>query len=96
MKILLLLITLITLSCNQPEPSVTFYNADSTDGYILKIISDESGIISQELENAEWENVIVDTTSKYNTLVRISEKLERDVVKKKEAEKAAFENWLNE
>lgn len=96
MKNLLLLITLITLSCNQPEPFVTFYNADSTDGYILKIISDESGIISQELEDAEWENVTVDTTSKYITLVRISEKLERDVSKRKEDEKEAFENWLNE
>lgn len=96
MKNLLLLITLITLSCNQPEPSVTFYNADSTDGYILKIISDESGIISQELEDAKWENVTVDTTSKYNMLARISKKFKRNAVKKKEAEKAIFENWLNE
>lgn len=56
MKYLLLLITLITLSCNPPEePVVTFYNHNSTDGYILKIVSTQDGIISQEFEVAEWE-----------------------------------------
>lgn len=56
MKYLLLLITLITLSCNPPEePVVTFYNHNSTDGYILKIVSTQDGIISQEFEEAEWE-----------------------------------------
>ena len=56
MKYLLLLITLIILSCNPPEePAVTYYNHDSTDGQILKIISTQGGIISQEFEEAEWE-----------------------------------------
>lgn len=98
MKYTLLLITLITLSCNPPEePSVTFYNHDSTDGYILKIVSTQDGIISQEWEEAEWENVVKDTTTgSYNTLVRIGQKFERDKAKKKEQERIAFENWLNE
>mgnify|MGYP003405357093 FL=1 len=56
MKYLLLLITLITLSCNPlEEPVVTFYNHNSTDGYILKIVSTQDGIISQEFKEAEWE-----------------------------------------
>lgn len=64
MKNLLLLITLITLSCNPPEePAVTYYNHDSTDGQILKIVSTQSGIISQEFEEAEWEVEPTDMTT---------------------------------
>ena len=51
MKNLLLLITLITLSCNSPEEAVvTYYNHNPTDGQILKIVSTQEGIISQEFE----------------------------------------------
>lgn len=58
------LLLLITLSCNPPEePAVTYYNHDSTDGQILKIVSTQSGIISQEFEEAEWEVEPVMTTS---------------------------------
>jgi hypothetical protein len=64
MKNLLLLITLITLGCiPQKEPVVTYYNHDSTDGYILKIVSTQEGIISQEFEKAKWEvKPVTDTT----------------------------------
>lgn len=98
MKHLLILITLLTLGCNPPsEPSITYYNHDSTDGQITKIISDEHGIVSQEQVEAEWEEVVKDTTTgRYNTLVRIVEKMNRDKAKKAEAERIAFENWLNE
>jgi len=98
MKYTLLLITLITLGCNPPEePCVTYYNPDSTDGYTLKITSTQSGIISQEFVEAEWEDVVKDTTTgSYNTLVRIGQKFERDKAKKKEQERIVFEKWLNE
>lgn len=63
MKNLLLLITLITLSCNPPEePAVTYYNHDSKDGQILKIVSTQEGIISQEFKDAEWEVERTDMT----------------------------------
>ena len=91
MKNLLLLITLITLSCNSPsESSVTYYNHDSTDGIILKIVSDDNGIISQDYEEAEWEEVPV-VKSSYNALNKIGEKMSRDKAKKAEAERIAFE-----
>ena len=99
MKNLLLLITLITLSCNPPEePIITYYNHDSTDGQITKIVSDEHGIISQEQVEAEWEDVPEVSTemSSYETLDKIGEKMNRDKAKKAEAERIAFENWLNE
>lgn len=96
MKNLLPLMTLITLSCNPPsEPSVTYYNHDSTDGVILKIVSDDNGIISQDYEEAEWEKVSV-VKSSYDALNKIGKKMERDKAKKAEAERIAFENWLNE
>lgn len=78
MKNLLLLITLITLSCNPPsEPSVTYYNHDSTDGWVTKIVSDDSGVISQEQVEADWETVpkINIGMSNYEILVELGEKV---------------------